>query len=285
MYVMLALSTLLGAFAHPSPGVAQQIFSDRSKICQALLGASTAEALEAAVATGEYGYDVLTKTIAGTERTVFLFGESHHKSSVAGAAGKGVLARFRDVALEGVSIDRLWGGRLISWLIRSGEESLKAQDRHLSTIDDARADPSKRTFHVEEGHRFSWKENLGSVLLITQIFAPAAACVASIGYFGYAAMLAPDQLPRSTLLLSLSFAGAWLNYAYKPDWIVAFLLGKPRDLTMAKNITKILTDHADVDRLLVVVGYGHVAGVSARLRRKGYRSEVSVRRSSVRSRF
>lgn len=231
--------------------------------------AGAREALESA-AQDDYTVTVLARRTETGRQLVVLLGEGHVKSAETARAGRRVLDRFKDYALEGYDTNSSLAGRLFWWWETKARAvttaTLPGGANAGSTIKEAArlvaADSSLRRYDLETGHKPGLAEKLGLLSPFVKMAVPLAliGSLLSVPFVG-GAMTA---LAASSIAAGYTFLGAVLPQ----KWLNGRALGvlfpletgivRGRDKTMARAVAGV----AAAAPLLAVIGRDHAPGMA-----------------------
>lgn len=234
-------------------------------------------ALEGA-AQDDYSVTVLARRTETGRQLVVLLGESHVKSHETAQAGRRVLDRFKDYALEGYDAKSSLAGRLFWWFETKTRAAatavLPGGVNAGSTIKEAarlvKADPSLRRYDLETGHKPGLAEKIGLLSPFVKLGAPAVV----LG----ALMAVPFVAGAGTAMLvaGIGTGYVFLGAALPEKWLNGRALGvlfpletgivRGRDKTMARSIAAV-AGSGESGPLLTIIGRNHAPGMTKILTR------------------
>lgn len=268
------------AFASPVDAVAAPVSAEASAVSAARTfdAAGARAALEGAV-QGDYSVTVLARRTETGRQLVVLLGESHVKSAATARAGRRVLDRFKDYALEGYDTNSSWAGRLFWWCETKTRAvttaALPGGVDAGSTIKEAArlaaADPSLRRYDLETGHKPGLAEKIGLLSPFVKLAAPLVVL---------GTLMAVPFVSGAGVALAVAGTGAaytFLGAALPEKWLHGRSLGalfpletgivRGRDKTMARSVAA-AAGSEQAGPLLAVIGRDHAAGMAKILARE-----------------
>jgi hypothetical protein len=229
-------------------------------------------ALEAArKARLNYGVQILRSPEG---RVLAVLGEAHLKLPAASEIGKRLVNAFLLRGVEGFPKDRVFGGRLLYFLIIVPRVLLRAVTFGLvkdSTIRDAREAKAGHTFSLESVSAVPFALHAGSVYLALFFLTLFSSLIVTA--------LAPFVPPLAVLLPwlvavsgafqvhMLAMIPAYILRKYSWSWLIHPLIGilASRDKTMAEGTVAMLKQHPTPESALIILGRAHMKGYAREL--------------------